>query len=88
MINTGGDRMWSTYEYSNEHQDTDLTVHQPAHAAVMALERFCAKRFRDSFFGLLFSSSSSLRTFWSFSDSTSSMWHGLDMYGFVRPWAR
>ena len=52
-------------------------------------ERFCARRFRESFFGLLLSSSSSdLRTFWSFSDSTISMWQGLDMYGLVRPWAR
>ena len=65
--------------YSSQH-------HQ---AATTALERFCARRFRDSFFGLLLSSSSSdLRTFWSFSDSTISMWQGLDMYGLVRPWAR
>merc|ERR1719310_234454 len=58
------------------------------YAAARACERCWARRFFESFFGFFSASSSSLVTARSFSHSTSSMWHGLDMYGLVRPWAR
>ena len=54
-----------------------------------SLERICASRFLDSFFGRLASSSSSpLPIAAAFSERIISIWHGDDMYGLVRPWAR